>query len=80
MTNVFGSFGEWEVQLRKEQNELKQLKLKTVRLRSKELNSFCTCDIWKKALHKQGFLFAWAESMGSNSVLDHCMILYIKAI
>ena len=35
MTNVFGSFGEWEVQLRKEQNELKQLKLKTVRLRSK---------------------------------------------
>ncbi len=35
MTNVFGSFGEWEVQLRKEQNELKQLKLKIVRLRSK---------------------------------------------
>ncbi len=30
MTNVFGSFGET-----KEQNELKQLKLKTVRLRSK---------------------------------------------
>ena len=32
MTNVFGSFGET-----KEQNELQQLKLKTVRLRSKEL-------------------------------------------
>ena len=35
MTNVFGSFGEGKVELRKEQNELKQLKLKTVRLRSK---------------------------------------------
>ena len=33
MTNVFGSFGEWETLFRKEQNELPKFDLKTVRLR-----------------------------------------------